>query len=185
MLKKIFKFIPIAILIAIPSLIAFYNDLEVRIDCESQRYQDHPRCVAAKNEEFRNLSNQKILETEKSIKNGEKPELVISNSIAEIDSLKQQIYKQELENLDETNKNNLLQKTDKYNQLVLNLLNELSEESQVKVCENNGNFVPTNQIEAEIKEICDRVLKVDGKAVVEGINSQKEIKLFEINLANL
>ena len=67
----------------------------------------------------------------------------------------------------------------------MNLLNELSEESQVKVCENNGNFVPTNQIEAEIKEICDRVLKVDGKAVVEGINSQKEIKLFEINLANL
>lgn len=185
MIKKILKFLPSAILIAIPSLIALYNNLESKIDCNRDVYRNHPNCILTSNQEIKEITKQKISETREILENEERPELIITNTVAEINHLRQQIYKRDSKDLNEITREELLKQSEKHNQLVLDLLNELSEESKIRVCQRNKSFTAIDSIQIEIKEICDLVLGKESMPSVEGVNSEKIINLFEIELEDV
>jgi hypothetical protein len=186
MIKKILKFLPPAILIAIPSVISLYNNLESRIDCNLNAYKDHPNCVLASNKEVQTITQEKINQSKAKLEKAEKPELIISNTVAEINTLREQIYKKNTDNLDEKEKKEILEKTAEHNKLVLELMNELSIDAKIRVCKRNDSFVANDSIQLEIKKICDEVLDKQVVPSVEGINSENNSSnLFEIKMEDL
>ena len=185
MFKKILKFLPSIILIATPSLIALYVNLESKIDCNINTYRDHPNCVLASNQEVKEITAKKIEETKEKLEKDQKPELVISNTVSEINHLRQQIYKKNIENLDEDTKEKVLKQSQQHNKLVLELLKDLSDESKTRICQRNQDFIASDSIQLEIKEICDKVLGNTNIPSVEGINSDFKIFLFEVKMEDV
>ena len=72
----------------------------------------------------------------------------------------------------------------KYNERILEFLKNVPEDDQKKICQRNWDFVPSDQVEAQIQDICNQIKpKTTGK--IQGINTNSKKLLFEIKKEDL
>ncbi len=190
--KKVFKILPIILLISIPSLIALYNDTRKDLNCNLSAYENHPKCAVAKvtGEDPNSLNFSQGRGGQSSMpKINAKPEINLEEQYAQLRTLKTQIYEEKkqltAEEIKSSKNTSFLQKTETYNQAILELLTQLPKETKVEICKNNSSFIPNTESEAKIKEVCDGMNIAIGNGKVQGVNSEDAFQLFEITEEDL